>query len=88
MGTATAKFRYNEKPGLLTRIKEKFIEFKNDLKKLYRGFKKAIIHAGIVAALVSFFTGHIFSAIVIGGLTYIFWKRQDGVDELVGVADE
>lgn len=76
-----------EKPeGLLQQIRAKFQEFKEDMKKMYRGFKRALIHAGIIASLVAFFTGCTFGAVIIAGVTYIFWKRQDGVDELVGVA--
>jgi hypothetical protein len=58
------------------------------LKKIveyYNAIKDYIVAGGIVAALVAFFTGHVFSAIIIGGLTYIFWKNQQGIDTLVGV---
>lgn len=70
---------------MLQKIKDWYAEFKPDLKKMYWNFKKALTSAGIITALVSFFTGHIFSAIAIGGLTYIFWKNSRGIDELVGV---
>jgi hypothetical protein len=55
------------------------------IRHYYLKIRDKLTTIGILAALVALFTGHIFTAVVIGGLTYFFWKNQDGVDELVGV---
>lgn len=54
-------------------------------RKLKRKFKRGVMTAlGVVTTLMALFGGHLFTAIVVGGLTYFFWKRKDGLDELVG----
>lgn len=51
------------------------------MKKLRKGL---ITSAGILATMMALFGGHLFTAIVVGGLTYLFWRNPRGEDQLVG----
>lgn len=71
-------FKQPEKKTLLEKIQFQF-------RKMVRKLKKGLITAaGVVVTLMALFGGHLFTALVVGGLTYFFWKREDGIDELVG----
>lgn len=74
----TYKPNRKKEPTLLEKIQKAFREFIRSIKH------GALTAAGLVATLMSLFAGSIFSAIVVGGMTYIFWKNSKGVDELVG----
>lgn len=54
------------------------------IKVAFKRFKHMALGVGIGAALMALFTGHIFTAVLIGGLTYVFWRNHKGEDELVG----
>lgn len=51
----------------------------------YAKVKDKLTTAGIIAALTAFFTGHTFTALVVAGVTYFFWRNQDNIDQLIGV---
>lgn len=70
-----------QKKTLWEKIKYHYAVF---MKKLKRGL---ITTAGIVTTMMALFGGHIFTAIVVGGLTYIFWRTSNG-DKLVGTYKE
>lgn len=70
----------DKKPTMLQRIRKQYHKL---IQKVKRGLITAV---GIVATLMALFGGHIFTAIVVGGLTYYFWKHPDGLDRFVGKA--
>jgi hypothetical protein len=53
------------------------------IKKFIRENKHILTIQGLLVSLVAFFTGHLFTSIIVGGMTYIFWKNSEGNDVLV-----
>lgn len=71
---------------MIKEIKEWYVRFKSDFKATVRTVKRALTITVIMSAICLAFHGHIFSAVVIGGITYIFWRNKKGQDQLVGTA--
>lgn len=53
------------------------------IKDTYQSIKNFIIPAGILGALANLFIGQIFSAVVIGFVTYYYWKNEHGIQKLI-----
>lgn len=71
---------------MIEKIKAYFRQFMDDLRAASRVLRQLVTAAGIVGSLTLAFTGHIFTAVAIGGLTYFFWRNGRGEDEFVGTA--
>lgn len=69
---------------MFQKIKQWYREFLEDWKATSRTIKRILTAGAVIAAASLAFAGHIFSAVVIGGVTFLFWRSGRGVDKLVG----
>ena len=53
------------------------------IKKFIAENRHILTIQGLLISLVSLFTGHLFTSIIVGGITYIFWRNSEGNDILV-----
>ena len=54
------------------------------IREAFRWARSYILPSGIIAFLLSLFTGQWFQAVLIGGVLYFYWKNEHKINVLLG----
>lgn len=68
---------------MLEEIRQWYRQFKADWKATFRTAKRFLTATVAMGALCLAFHGHVFTAVAMGGLTYLLWRNSKGEDQLV-----